>query len=101
MRELVIITHHVVGYLKIAPEHTEDGPLSKMMKPSIGNYDRFKQLFNQTAKVFPVRAKERATGRPIRWVSHSIPVTSRSTRSPLTIIGDTTSPKQIRDRSPA
>jgi len=32
------VTHHVGGYLKIAPEHTtEDGPLSKMMKPGIGN----------------------------------------------------------------
>ncbi|WP_374591599.1 YgiQ family radical SAM protein [Aquabacterium sp.] len=43
IRELV--THHVGGYLKIAPEHTEEGPLSKMMKPGIGTYDRFKQLF--------------------------------------------------------
>jgi uncharacterized radical SAM protein YgiQ len=48
VRELV--THHVGGYLKIAPEHTEDGPLSKMMKPGIGAYDRFKQLFDQAAK---------------------------------------------------
>jgi uncharacterized radical SAM protein YgiQ len=48
IRELV--THHVGGYLKIAPEHTEDGPLSKMMKPGIGAYDRFKQLFDQAAK---------------------------------------------------
>jgi uncharacterized radical SAM protein YgiQ len=44
IRELV--THHVGGYLKIAPEHTEEGPLSKMMKPGIGTYDRFKQLFD-------------------------------------------------------
>lgn len=44
-RELV--SHHVGGYLKIAPEHTEGGPLSKMMKPGIGAYDRFKQLFDQ------------------------------------------------------
>ena len=35
------------GYLKIAPEHTEQGPLSKMMKPGIGTYDRFKQLFDK------------------------------------------------------
>jgi uncharacterized radical SAM protein YgiQ len=42
-----LVTHHVGGYLKIAPEHTEDGPLSKMMKPGIGNYDRFKQLFEK------------------------------------------------------
>ena len=40
-----LVTHHVGGYLKIAPEHTENGPLSKMMKPGIGSYDRFKQLF--------------------------------------------------------
>jgi uncharacterized radical SAM protein YgiQ len=45
IRELA--THHVGGYLKIAPEHTQSGPLSKMMKPGIGSYDRFKQLFDQ------------------------------------------------------
>ena len=45
-----LVTHHVGGYLKIAPEHTEDGPLDKMMKPGIGAYDRFKQLFDQAAK---------------------------------------------------
>ena len=39
--------HHVGGYLKIAPEHTEQGPLTKMMKPGIGNYDKFKQLFEK------------------------------------------------------
>lgn len=42
-----LVTHHVGGYLKIAPEHTEAGPLSKMMKPGIGSYDRFKQLFDK------------------------------------------------------
>jgi uncharacterized radical SAM protein YgiQ len=42
-----LVTHHVGGYLKIAPEHTEGGPLSKMMKPGIGTYDRFKALFEQ------------------------------------------------------
>ena len=42
-----LVTHHVGGYLKIAPEHTEDGPLSKMMKPGIGSYDRFKQMFEK------------------------------------------------------
>ena len=45
IRELA--THHVSGYLKIAPEHTEDGPLSKMMKPGIGGYERFKALFER------------------------------------------------------
>ncbi|QHE85863.1 YgiQ family radical SAM protein [Hydrogenophaga sp. BPS33] len=42
-----LVQHHVGGYLKIAPEHTEGGPLSKMMKPGIGTYDRFKQLFEK------------------------------------------------------
>jgi uncharacterized radical SAM protein YgiQ len=42
-----LVQHHVGGYLKIAPEHTEAGPLSKMMKPGIGSYDRFKQMFEQ------------------------------------------------------
>ena len=45
VRELV--THHVGGYLKIAPEHTESGPLDKMMKPGIGSYDRFKEMFEK------------------------------------------------------
>jgi uncharacterized radical SAM protein YgiQ len=45
-----LVTHHVGGYLKIAPEHTEQGPLSKMMKPGIGTYDRFKQLFDKFSK---------------------------------------------------
>ncbi|WP_189987468.1 YgiQ family radical SAM protein [Thalassobaculum fulvum] len=44
-----LVTHHVGGYLKIAPEHTEEGPLSKMMKPGIGSYDRFKQMFDAAA----------------------------------------------------
>jgi uncharacterized radical SAM protein YgiQ len=42
-----LVTHHVGGYLKIAPEHTESEPLSKMMKPGIGTYDRFKQMFDR------------------------------------------------------
>ena len=45
-----LVTHHVGGYLKIAPEHTESGPLSKMMKPGMGSYDRFKQLFEKFSK---------------------------------------------------
>ena len=42
-----LVQHHVGGYLKIAPEHTEQGPLSKMMKPGIGDYERFRQLFDR------------------------------------------------------
>lgn len=48
VRELV--THHVGGYLKIAPEHTEEGPLSMMMKPGIGTFERFKELFEKFSK---------------------------------------------------
>ncbi|HEY8905014.1 MAG TPA: DUF3362 domain-containing protein, partial [Rhodoferax sp.] len=42
-----LVQHHVGGYLKIAPEHTESGPLSKMMKPGMGTYDKFKTLFDK------------------------------------------------------
>jgi len=45
-----LATHHVGGYLKIAPEHTEEGPLSKMMKPDMGNYDKFKALFDKFSR---------------------------------------------------
>ena len=45
-----LVTHHVGGYLKIAPEHTEQGPLTKMMKPGIGSYDTFKRLFEKYTK---------------------------------------------------
>lgn len=39
--------HHTGGYLKIAPEAISDGPLSKMMKPGVGTYYRFKELFDR------------------------------------------------------
>lgn len=45
-----LAAHHVGGYLKIAPEHTESGPLSHMMKPGMGAYDKFKALFDKAAK---------------------------------------------------
>ncbi len=45
-----LVTHHVGGYLKIAPESISEGPLSKMMKPGIGAYDRFKELFDKYSK---------------------------------------------------
>ena len=45
-----LVQNHVGGYLKIAPEHTEEGPLSKMMKPGIGTYDRFKEMFEKYSK---------------------------------------------------
>ncbi len=45
-----LVTHHVGGYLKIAPEHTEEGPLNKMMKPGIGSFHQFKKLFDKFSK---------------------------------------------------
>ena len=45
-----LVTHHVGGLLKIAPEHSEEGPLSKMMKPGMGAYDEFKRLFEKYSK---------------------------------------------------
>lgn len=45
-----LVTHHVGGRLKIAPEHTEENTLSKMMKPGIGSYYKFKKLFDKYSK---------------------------------------------------
>ena len=45
-----LVQHHVGGYLKIAPEHTEAGPLAHMMKPSISSYDAFKAMFDKFSK---------------------------------------------------
>lgn len=45
-----LVEHHVGGYLKIAPEHTEKGPLSKMMKPTMSSYEIFKEMFEKYSK---------------------------------------------------
>ena len=42
--------NHTGGYLKIAPEAIAEGPLSKMMKPGVGAYHRFKELFDRYSK---------------------------------------------------
>ncbi|HET9391595.1 MAG TPA: YgiQ family radical SAM protein [Steroidobacteraceae bacterium] len=42
--------HHVGGYLKIAPEAIAEGPLSKMMKPGVGAYYRFRELFDRYSR---------------------------------------------------
>ncbi|MCC7258355.1 MAG: YgiQ family radical SAM protein [Gammaproteobacteria bacterium] len=39
--------HHTGGYLKIAPEAVSEAPLAKMMKPGIGSYYRFRELFDR------------------------------------------------------
>jgi uncharacterized radical SAM protein YgiQ len=46
-----LASHHVGGYLKIAPEHTEEGPLNNMMKPGMGSYDKFKEMFDHYSKL--------------------------------------------------
>ncbi|NMP17935.1 YgiQ family radical SAM protein [Thalassotalea sp. Y01] len=46
-----LASHHVGGYLKIAPEHTEDAPLAKMMKPGMGSYHKFKEMFDHYSKL--------------------------------------------------
>ncbi|HYD59317.1 MAG TPA: YgiQ family radical SAM protein [Noviherbaspirillum sp.] len=45
-----LVTHHVGGLLKIAPEHSEEGPLSKMMKPGMGAYYKFKEMFERFSR---------------------------------------------------
>ncbi len=45
-----LATHHVGGYLKIAPEHTEKTPLSVMMKPDMACYNQFAEMFDQYSK---------------------------------------------------
>jgi uncharacterized radical SAM protein YgiQ len=45
VRELA--QHHTGGYLKIAPEALSEGPLAMMMKPGMGAYYRFKELFDK------------------------------------------------------
>lgn len=45
-----LAAHHVGGYLKVAPEHSEPGPLALMMKPGIEIYERFQARFSSAAQ---------------------------------------------------
>ena len=45
-----LLAHHVGGCLKIAPEHSEDKTLSKMIRPGISAYDEFKRLSDLYSK---------------------------------------------------
>ncbi len=45
-----LVQHHVGGYLKIAPEHSEENVLNKMMKPAMTAYDEFKAMFEQFSR---------------------------------------------------
>jgi uncharacterized radical SAM protein YgiQ len=42
--------HHTGGYLKIAPEAIGEGPLSKMMKPGVGTYHKFREMFDKYSR---------------------------------------------------
>jgi len=48
LRELV--THHVSGQLKVAPEHTTDSVLNKMGKPGTAALLDFRQRFNELSR---------------------------------------------------
>ncbi|HEY1785257.1 MAG TPA: YgiQ family radical SAM protein, partial [Pirellulales bacterium] len=48
MRELV--THHVGGHLKVAPEHTDPGVLALMKKPDAGDFVEFDREFRQASQ---------------------------------------------------
>ena len=45
-----LVKHHVGGYLKVAPEHSEPGPLAKMCKPGIAAFDEFRALFERFSR---------------------------------------------------
>jgi uncharacterized radical SAM protein YgiQ len=45
-----LITHHVSGRLKVAPEHTEDHVLKLMRKPSFSFFETFKAKFEEVSK---------------------------------------------------
>jgi uncharacterized radical SAM protein YgiQ len=45
-----LVTHHVSGRLKIAPEHTSEQVLKLMRKPSFKNYKLFSALFERLSR---------------------------------------------------
>ncbi len=45
-----LITHHVSGQLKVAPEHVSDNVLKYMGKPSFTVYERFRKRFYELTK---------------------------------------------------
>lgn len=42
-----LITHHVSGRLKVAPEHTSDNVLHVMRKPPFSQFEQFKRIFDR------------------------------------------------------
>lgn len=50
-----LITHHVSGRLKVAPEHTEDHVLKLMRKPSFEYFKKFKERFEEICSIKGLR----------------------------------------------
>jgi radical SAM superfamily enzyme YgiQ (UPF0313 family) len=48
MRDL--ITHHVGGHLKVAPEHMDEKVLHLMKKPGLKNFDEFVSYFKEVSE---------------------------------------------------
>jgi uncharacterized radical SAM protein YgiQ len=44
-----LVTHHVGGHLKVAPEHTDSNVLRLMKKPDSNDFDRFAQAFQKAS----------------------------------------------------
>ncbi len=44
-----LITHHVGGHLKVAPEHMDDDVLHLMKKPGLKNFDEFVSYFKEVS----------------------------------------------------
>ena len=45
-----LVTHHVGGHLKVAPEHASDRVLDVMRKPSVGDFESFGDAFAKASK---------------------------------------------------
>lgn len=50
-----LITRHVSGRLKVAPEHTSDNTLRIMRKPSFKYFKKFKEKYDQISAKFQLR----------------------------------------------
>ena len=50
-----LITRHVSGRLKVAPEHTSDRVLDLMRKPSFEQFYKFKRIFDKLNKEYNLR----------------------------------------------
>ncbi len=47
-----LIARHVSGRLKVAPEHTQDGVLKQMRRPSFWQFGQFKKIFDKVNRQY-------------------------------------------------